>query len=256
MASPAVSPTASRIVRGRVMHRRHEPVENRFVYPVFFLLLDLDELDALGSPLFGVNRWRPLAFHFADHANGSDPRVWVREKLARAGIRDCSGPIRVQTFPRVFGYVFNPVSFWYCHRPDGTVGAIIAEVNNTFGDRHCYLLRPDERTGGFAAVRADKRFYVSPFYPVRGEYVFRFNTDFDRPRATIDYFDDGRPQLNTSLWGESRPFSHANLFLELIRQPLLTVGVIVHIHWQALRLWRKGVTFFHRPSASAEETSS
>lgn len=246
----------SRIVKGRVMHKRHKPVQNRFVYPVFFLLLNLDEIDALSSWLFGINRWRPLAFYFADHADGRDPRIWVREQLAQAGIEDCTGPILVQTFPRILGYVFNPVSFWYCKREDGSIGAILAEVNNTFGDRHCYLLQPNERTGNFSAVEAEKIFYVSPFYPVKGKYAFHFNTNFEAPAVRIDYSDEAGLQLNTAVWGKSRSFSNRNLLIELIHQPLMTFGVIFRIHLQALRLWRKGVTFFHRPPSVTKEISS
>jgi DUF1365 family protein len=245
----------SLIVRGRVMHRRHEPVAHRFVYPVFFLLLNCDELEILDSWLFGINRRRPLAFHFTDHGDGRDPRIWVREQLQQAGIDDCHGPIWVQTFPRLFGYVFNPVSFWYCQRADGSVGAIIAEVNNTFGERHCYLLTPDPKTGRYTDVFADKRMYVSPFFPVEGGYRFHFNTDFTAPRVSIDYFRDDRLQLNTAIWGRAKFLSNRTLLSALLRQPLLTLGVILRIHWQAFHLWRKGVSIYHRTKLSAEEIS-
>ena len=246
----------SRVVRGRVMHKRHLPVENRFVYPVFFLLLNLDELGSLGSWMFGINRWRPLSLHFIDHADWTDPREWVKERLAQGGVTDCPGPVWLQTFPRVFGYVFNPVSFWYCQREDGSVGAIIAEVNNTFGDRHTYLLTPDQRTGDFTEVRVEKQLYVSPFYPVKGLYRFDFNCDLDAPRVRIDYFNQDCLQLNTAIWGVSRKLTTGNLLSVLMRQPLLTLGVMFHIHWQAFRLWRKRVTFFHRPTTTAREASS
>jgi hypothetical protein len=246
-------PGLSRVVRGQVMHRRRRPVENRFVYPVFFLLLNTDRLEALDSWLFAVNRRRALAFWFADHGDGRDPRLWVREQLARNGISDCTGAIWVQSFPRVFGFVFNPVSFWYCRRGDGSVGAIVAEVNNTFGERHCYVLTPDRQTGRFRDVRAPKALYVSPFYPVRGEYRFHFNTDFDAPRVRIDYFDDGRLQLNTAVWGRARALSSSSLLAALVRQPLLTLGVIARIHWQALRLWVRGVALFDRPTRTVRE---
>ncbi len=249
------SGTLSRIVSGRVMHRRRHPVEHRFVYPVFYLLLNTDELGRLGSWLFGVNRRRPLAFNFADHGDGSNPHIWVREQLTRCGIRDCTGSIWVHTFPRVFGYLFNPLSFWYCERSDGSVGAIVAEVNNTFGERHYYVLTPDKQSGRFNGVYANKRLYVSPFYPLKGGYRFHFNTDFDAPSARIDYFHDGRLQLNTAIWGKSKPLSTTTLLSALVRQPLLTFGVIARIHWQALRLWLKGVSLFDRVSPSAEETS-
>ena len=247
--------TLSRIVNGRVMHRRRHPVENRFVYPVFCLLINTDEMDRLDSWLFGVNRRRPLAFHFEDYGNGGDPRVWVKEQLQEFGIEGCAGPIWVQTFPRVFGFVFNPVNFWYCERQDGSIGAILAEVNNTFGEKHVYTLTPDPGTGRFQDIRADKQLYVSPFYPVSGGYRFHFNTDLDAPRVRIDYFNEGRLQLNTAIWGKSRQLTSRSLFAALVRQPLLTLSVVARIHWQALRLWLKGVSFHPNPSSSAEEVT-
>lgn len=236
------------------MHRRRLPREHRFVYPVFYLLLDMDELDALQSWLFGINRRRPLALRFADYGDGRHPREWIGELLAAGGIGDCDGPLRLQTFPRVFGYLFNPVSFWYCGRRDGSVGAIVAEVNNTFGERHCYLLRPD--TDGRLQVNyADKRLYVSPFYPVSGGYRFRFNLDPERPRVGIDYFDQGQLQLNTAIWGRARAWSTGALLGAMAKQPLLTLGITLRIHWQALRLWLKGIRIEKRPAATAKEPS-
>ncbi|MET0051364.1 MAG: DUF1365 domain-containing protein [Candidatus Thiodiazotropha sp.] len=236
----------SRLVIGRVMHRRRQPFSNKFVYPVFYLLLDLDELAQLNNGVFGVNRHRPLAFHFRDYGDGRDPRLWVREYLMSHGIFDSGGKIWLQTLPRVFGYLFNPVSFWYCHRSDGQVGAIIAEVNNTFGERHCYLLRPDAQ-GEFQQVTTEKRFYVSPFYPVSGGYRFKFNLDLDCPRVSIDYFDQGTLQLNTAVWGCSQTWSSRALLKALLRQPLLTLGVTLRIHWQALKLWHRGLSLVRRP---------
>ncbi|MET0066449.1 MAG: DUF1365 domain-containing protein [Candidatus Thiodiazotropha sp.] len=236
----------SRLVIGRVMHRRRQPVHNKFVYPLFFMLLDLDELDQLDSGVFGVNRRRPLAFHFRDYGDGRDPRLWIPDFLRTAGIHDCDGRIRLQSLPRVFGYLFNPVSFWYCERRNGQVGAIIAEVNNTFGERQCYLLRPDAE-GRFNPVTAEKRLYVSPFFPLRGGYIFRFNLDFDAPRVSIDYYDQGAVQLNTAVWGHARPWSNRTLISALLRQPILTLGVTLRIHWQALKLWQKGLRLVDRP---------
>ena len=237
------------------MHRRRHPVENRFVYPLFYLLINTDEFASLDSWIFGINRRRPLAFHFADYGDGKDPRVWVKQQLLACGIKDCPGPIWVQTFPRVFGYIFNPVNFWYCGRNDGSIGAILAEVNNTFGEKHVYVLTPDPGSGRFQDVRADKRLYVSPFYPVRGSYRFHFNTDLDKPRVRIDYYDEGRLQLNTAIWGNTQPLTSSTLLSALVRQPLLTLGVMARIHWQALRLWMKGVSLQPNPSVSTEEAS-
>ena len=244
--------TLSRIVTGMVMHRRHQPVDNRFVYPVFFVLLNLNELDRLGSWLFGINRSRPLAFHFKDHGDGRDPRHWIEGVLQQHGIPMPEGPIWLQTFPRVLGYLFNPVSFWYCTANHGSVRAIVAEVNNTFGERHCYVLQPGAE-GGFRNLTSQKRLFVSPFYPESGEYRFSFNHDFLQPTVSIDYFDEGELQLNTAIWGKSRRLTTSAALQALIRQPLLTFGIISKIHWQALRLWLKQVPLFDRTTPSAEE---
>lgn len=251
MAGSPVKPRHSRVVRGQVMHRRQLPFEHRFVYPVFFLLIHSDEFDQLDSWLFGVNRRRPLAIHFADHGDTRDPRLWVREQLVRYGIHDCPGALWLQTFPRLFGYLFNPVSFWYCERADGSIGAVVAEVNNTFGDRCSYVLRlPD---GARSVLRAAKRMHVSPFFPTEGEYRFRFNVDFDAPRVSIDYYRGEACQLNTRIFGQARPLTPRSLLASLWRQPLLTLGVTVRIHYQALRLWLKGGRFHQRPRPSPEE---
>jgi hypothetical protein len=245
----------SRVVSGSVMHRRIHPRENRFVYPVFFLLINIDELGSLDSALLGINRWRPLSFHFADHGDGEHPQRWIERELRKHNLTDCNGPIWVQTFPRVFGYAFNPVSFWYCLREDSSVGAIIAEVNNTFGERHCYVLEPNPKTGEFNEISAEKRMYVSPFYPVTGEYHFRFNTDFDAPRVGIDYLNGGQLQLNTAIWGKAKPLTAATLLAALIHQPFLTLGVVLRIHWQALRLLAKRTPFYPKPDSKIEEAS-
>ena len=248
--------TLSRIVNGRVMHRRRHPVENRFVYPVFCLLINTDEIGPARQLALRGQSQAPAGFPFRRlRKRGRSARLGEGAAAMNLGIEDCSGPIWVQTFPRVFGYVFNPVSFWYCERQDGSIGAILAEVNNTFGDKHVYVLTPDPETGRFQDIRADKQLYVSPFYPVSGGYRFHFNTDLDAPRVRIDYFNEGRLQLNTAIWGKSRQLTSRSLFAALARQPLLTLGVMARIHWQALRLWLKGVSLQPNPSSSAEEAT-
>lgn len=246
--------TLSRVVQGKVMHFRHLPFKHRFVYPVFFLLMNFDELDRVNSWLFGINRRRPLSINFKDYGDGSDPRIWVRELLKQQGIHDCAKTIWLQTFPRVFGYAFNPVSFWYCARDDGSIGAVIAEVNNTFGDRYCYLLN-NSSVDATVELNAVKQMHVSPFYPVKGNYRFRFTSDFDAPRVRIDYYQSDELQLNTLIWGKASPLTIRNLLKALLKQPLLTLGVMARIHWQALRLWLKGATFHKRPAPSCEEIS-
>ena len=249
---PITATLTSRIVTGKVVHHRHSPVHNHFTYPVFYLLLNIDELAQLASPLFGINHRRPLAFNYSDYGDGRHPRQWISALLNSHNIEGCAGEIWVQTFPRVMGFLFNPVSFWYCKHSNGEVGAIIAEVNNTFGERHCYLLTPDA-DGRFNHLSRNKVFYVSPFYPVEGNYQFSFNLDPEFPRVVIDYYQHGQLQLNTAIWGETQPLNSRNLAKALFKQPLLTLGIVSKIHWQALRLWLKRVPLIEKPSKRIKE---
>ena len=164
----------------------------------------------------------------------------------------------LQTFPRVLGFVFNPVSFWYCHDRDGRLIAILAEVNNTFGGTHSYLLH----RGGAALVdgaelRADKRFHVSPFNEVEGGYRFRFQLERAVQVCRIDYDDAQGEVLLTAISGQPQAWSAMALLKALARMPFLTLGVVARIHWQALRLWLKGVPFrgAHPVSRSWQESS-
>jgi DUF1365 family protein len=155
------------------------------------------------------------------------------------------GEIVIQCFPRVFGYVFNPVSFWFCHNRAGELIAVLAEVSNTFGGRHSYLLHNTDgaplREG--QELRADKAFHVSPFCEVEGGYRFRFYVQRKCPVIRIDYDDAEGEVLLTSISGKSAAWSSRALLGAFLRMPLLTAGVVFRIHWQALKLWLKGVPF-------------
>lgn len=230
---------------GHVMHRRLRPAVNAFVYPVFYVHLPLRDLAAANCAIFSVDRPNLLSFHSKDHGprDGSPLLPWIEALLAEHGLPH-DGEIMLQTFPRVLGYVFNPVSFWFCHDRDGRLVAILAEVNNTFGGTHSYLLH---RCGAALAdgeeLRAAKLFHVSPFNEVTGGYRFRFRREAAVEVAHIDYDDDDGELLLTAISGKARPWSAAALLGAFLRMPLLTLGVIVRIHWQALKLWCKGVPF-------------
>lgn len=248
------------IIYGEVMHRRLRPVENRFSYPVFFLRLPLSRLESLEGPLFSLNRWNLFSLHYRDHGarDGTRPLAWVRALLEREDIPQADGEVWLHTFPRVLGYVFNPVSFWFCEDRAGCTRAIVAEVNNTFGEHHVYLLaHPDRRPiAPRDRFEARKVFHVSPFLPVKGGYRFRFRNAPGRRLARIDYSDEQGPLLLTSLAGrEARPLGTAAFAAAFARRPLMTFGVIARIHWQALRLWAKRVPFFSKPAPPAEEIS-
>jgi DUF1365 family protein len=239
---------------GRVWHRRLKPVEHAFDYASVFLLLPMRSLRERPSPVLRRNRFGALSFHDRDHGDGRDDALaWMDELLAREGIGDAQGEVWLHTFPRVLGYVFNPVSFWYAHRTDGSLAAVVVEVNNTFGQRHCYLLAgPQVRWG--ATLEAHKVFHVSPFCAVEGRYRFRFLMDGGSaaaPRHTvvrIDHDDGAGPLLRTGVGGELLPLAPATVRRAFLHAPLHAVGVILRIHWQALRLAMKRVPFHRQPA--------
>ncbi len=271
---------------GQVRHSRLRPAPNRFSYGVYTLMLPLRTLgDApLPTRLCSRNRSNLLSFHDADHGDGQTPLLaWIDGLLRREGIADADGEIWLQTFPRVLGYVFNPVSFWYCHRSDGTLRAIVCEVNNTFGERHCYLLDTGGTMRWGVALSARKVFHVSPFCSVEGNYRFRFmctsqdasaspgesrgesegegkavaalQSAVGRIVARIDYEDGEGPLLLTSVSGRLLPLNDGSAARAFVRHPLMTVGVIARIHWQALKLFAKRVPFFRKPLPPASLVS-
>jgi uncharacterized protein len=244
---------------GQVRHTRLHPAHHAFAYRTYFLMLPMRHLRAHGSGKLAVNRPALLSFQDRDHGDGRAPErggalAWLDELLQREGIVDATGEAWLQTYPRVLGHTFKPVSFWYCHTASGTLRAIVVEVNNTFGERHCYLL--DAPRYG-AELRADKVFHVSPFCSAEGCYRFRFmrtmHEGVERIVARVDHDDvRGRPLIETSLSGALEPVTAASLRRALLRYPALTLGVVARIHWQALRLWLKRVPYWRKPVAPAE----
>lgn len=245
---------------GQVMHRRVGRPAYRFAYPVFSLLLDIDHLDALHRRLrwLSVDRFNLLAIRRRDHGprDGSAWRPWVEHRLAEAGIDLAGGPVRLLCFPRLLGYAFNPISLWYCHHHDGSLRAVIAEVNNTFGDHHDYVLH-----AGGAPIRwpvravASKAMHVSPLIDMACDYRFRLAKPGARLGVFIRQFRAGRLLLVASQTGEARPLSDGQLLRALARTPLMTFKVIAAIHWQALKIWLGGARFHPRPSRPPEEVS-
>jgi len=251
---------------GLVRHRRLRPAANAFQYGVYTLLLPLRTLaDApFTSRLCSRNRFNLLSFHDRDHGDGQTPLLtWIDGLLQAEGIDDADGEIWLQAFPRVLGYVFNPVSFWFCHRKNGELRAILCEVSNTFGEKHSYLLDTGSAMPWGKELTAKKIFHVSPFCAVAGSYSFRFmrstqtidEQQIERMVARIDYGDDDGPLLLTSISGKVQPASDRLLAFAFVRYPFMTLGVIVRIHWQAAKLFIKRVPFFKKPSPPSSSLS-
>jgi uncharacterized protein len=234
--------TASAIYQGFVSHRRIRPARHAFRYRVFSLLLDLDEIDALAarSRLFRRNRPGILSFHDKDHGDGGDLRAWAHAQLARHGLV-AQGPLRLLCYPRLFGYVFNPLSVWFCHDRDGALAAMIYEVHNTFGERHAYVLSAQGAAGETQQQECAKAFYVSPFLSMDCRYSFRIRPPGEDVLIAIDECEAGSPVLNAVFAGKRRPLTDAQLALAILRHPLMTLKVAAAIRFEALRLWLKRV---------------
>ena len=237
--------------KGVVRHHRLRPTVHAFEYPTYFLMLPLRSLaqaQAPGAQHLVRNRFGLLSFYDADHGDGrSDALAWLDELLLREGVHDAQGEAWLHTYPRVAGYAFKPVSFWYCHRVDGKLAAVVVEVNNTFGERHCYLLHGEGLAFGREQV-ASKVFHVSPFCSVQGRYRFRFMRTAQRTVARVEHDDDaGAPLLQTSVSGHLLPLNARSARQAFFGTPLMTLAVVARIHWQALQLWAKQVPFFSKP---------
>lgn len=248
---------------GRVMHERVRPAHNRFVYPVFCLRFDLSRLAARREWWFGVGRWRLLGIDPRDYGpcDGSDLLAWIRGELAQAGVPD-DGRVWLQTFPRVLGYAFNPVSFWFCEDRDGNLRALLAEVRNTFGERHRYLLCAHDGMPIVADTRliCAKTFHVSPFCRIEGRYEFRVRETPATGYVAIDYHDGEGLLIRTSIGLRKTPLTAWGAVRAVARQPWLSFGVVARIHWQALHLWLKGVPFYGKhpqplPRASRRDST-
>ncbi len=236
---------------GYVRHRRRGPRVHAFRYRLCLFYLDLDELPQLDRTvrLFSVDRSNAVAFHHRDHLDGQggDTAARVASVLRNAGVRLRAPKVYLLTACRILGYVFNPISLYYCHEgPGGPLRAVVAEVNNTFGERHLYVLRhrlnPASDTSRHAArYRAPKALYVSPFLEADGHYDFHFAPVGPRLSVGILQYEGGRPTLDAQFWGRRVELTSRSVARLVATRPLAAVKTIAAIHAEALRLWWKGI---------------
>jgi uncharacterized protein len=252
----------SALYRGSVMHARLSPARHRFRYRVFTLLIDLDELPGLTKRLrwLSHNRFNLMSLHDRDHGDAGTVdglRAWAERTLCGAGISPPQGRIELLCFPRLLGYVFNPLSLWLCRDREDRLRAVIYEVHNTFGGRHAYALPvaagQDESA---VAQRCGKDFHVSPFIPMDAQYSFRLKAPAEAFSLLIRERGAEGEILRATISGRRRPLTDSELLKAFAAYPLMTLKVIVAIHWHALRLWRKGVRFQRDPAKRAGEAAA
>lgn len=242
----------------RVMHRRRIAPLYRFVYRVFYLLVDIDRLGELQRRLsfFSQDRFNLLSLHRRDYGDGAGLRPWAEGLLRGQGIELDGGRIRLLTLPRVLGWSFNPISMWYCEHRDGQLRAVIAEVKNTFGEKHCYVLASGGEPMPYEQpYEKDKCFHVSPFLDRAGRYSFELGEPGERLRVAIHESRDGAPVMDATLAGERRALSDAALLGQLLRMPWMAVKVVAGIHWEALKLWLRGAGYRPKPAQLPQDVS-
>lgn len=238
------------LLDARVTHVRHKCTRYVLTHRLWFLRLPVSDLPHLPWPSLGYNRFAFAYVRDRDYGDGRMPLGdWVAEALRTDGAEPPDGRIDLLTLPRVAGLAFNPVSFWLCHDRDGGLRAVLAEVNSTFGERHCYLCRKPD--GSVIAehdwITARKLMYVSPFLTVEGSYCFRFHEAADRLGIFISLVQDGRTVLFASIAGRLRPLTPRALLARLIRQPIPALRVLALIHMHAARLYLRGLRMASRP---------
>lgn len=250
---------ASCFYDGVVMHRRLRPKRHKLTYHVRSALFDLDELPRLDRtiPGFGYNRSAPMSFHDRDHGpgDGRPLKPWIEQQLVSVGLSPDGGPVRLLCYPRMFGYVFNPLSVYFCYRTGGSLIGIVHEVSNTFGEKHWYVIPANQSADGFITQTCAKSMYVSPFIAMDMTYDFKIKPPGDDIAVAITDRDRDGALLHASFHGERLALTPRSALGSIATFPLMTLKVIVGIHWEALRLWLKGVPLVARPQPPSSTVS-
>lgn len=249
-----MSALASCLYEGTIVHKRLMPRRHAFAYRVFALCLDVDEIDLIDQQLrlFSRNRRNLLCFRDADlGADGAEPVAFkARRLLDSCGLGSSGARIELVCYPRLLGYVFNPLSVYFCHDASGAVGAVIYEVTNTFGERKSYVI-PTNGANAAISQSCAKEMYVSPFTGASGRYGFHCIAPSDRVVIGVNFREAGQPVLKTHFRGERRPLNDRVIAATVARHPLMTLKVMGAIHFEALRLWAKGVPVVTRHASPA-----
>ena len=233
----------SRIYSGQVIHTRFKPKKHYFKYKVFSLLIDLDEINKINNNLnfFSYNKFNLISFFDKDHGNrdGSNVKEWVKENLIKKNIKFQNIRVEILCYPRILGYVFNPLSILYVYNEKDALISIFYEVKNTFGEQHTYIFETQDQK--IIKNKCDKKFYVSPFIDMECEYNFSVTKPGDSISVIINQNDKEGKLLFASQDGKSQDLTSKNLLLNYLRHPLMTFKVIVAIHYEAFKLWFKKV---------------
>lgn len=245
------NPIEDAVFQARITHVRYSPRPYALDHSLTYLHLPLDELEHLPRSTIQRNRLALFSLHDRDYGHKNECiESWIKRAFASANVAMPGGKITLVTLPRMAGIGFNPVSFWLCHNKDGALGAVLAEVNNTFGERHCYLCRKPDGSPITPndSVKAEKIFHVSPFMPINGTYVFRFIEKPNRLAIRIDLHRNAKRVLSATLTGRLYPLTSASLIRGFLRHPFPTLQVIMLIHYHAARLYMLGLKIFAKPA--------
>ena len=233
------------IYNGKVIHRRFKPKEHYFKYNVFSLLIDLDELEIIQNKIkiFSYNKFNIISFYDTDHGprDGTSLKKWIIKNLKDIGINNENIQIKLLCYPRIFGYAFNPLSVFFIYDQNSRLISILYEVKNTFGEQHTYIFKTDDDK--IIINNCSKKFHVSPFIEMECHYYFRVLKPSDKISVIIDQIDKDGKLLYASQDGNARELNEKNLLISYISHPLMTLKIIVAIHYEALKLWLKGIKF-------------
>jgi DUF1365 family protein len=235
---------SSCIYSGVTIHKRFKPKKHFFIYKTFSLFIDLSEIKVLEKKIkfFSYNKFNLLSFYNVDHGarDGTSLNKWVKKALSRAKINIDGGAIKLLCFPRFFGYVFNPLSIFYCYNKNNKLKAVLYEVKNTFNEQHTYVFR-SKYSSNLIQHKCNKKFYVSPFIAMKTFYNFRLSIPKNNISISIRQTDNKGPLLTAKQIGKRIKLNSKNLLYQFFKHPLMSFKVIVAIHYEALRLWLKGV---------------